>query len=311
MSFAFTKEIKNWNSWGAVYQSIEDFRQLIEVIYEKEDLSGAEQISNVTPGTNAVFRAGSYVIKIFAPKESGANTDADYDAEISAMERALQQGIHAPNIIAASFIKDKYLFRYIIMDFIQGQEAGKVLPNSTSSQKATFVKQLLANLDKLNTLPEEQVDANAIKQRVVRNARWNIFTEAIRTQIAEIVAKSPISQPVYVHGDITAENVMVDAKGQLYMIDFADSTIAPAAYEYPPILFSLFDFDAELIQLFMHELNCSREAFIDEVFLAILLHEFGFDFVRMICEKYSKLGAQSLTDIYEVKRLLQAHLPME
>lgn len=310
MSHAFAKEIHNWDSWGAVYQSSEDFRQLIEFIYEKENLSGAEQISKLTPGTNAVFRAGSYVIKIFAPKESGANTDADYEAEINAMKRALQHGIHAPNVIAASYIQDKYLFRYIIMDFIQGQEAGKVLPNSSRSQKAAFVKQLHANLDRMNTLPAEQVDADAIKQRVVSNARWNIFAEAVRAQIAEIVAQSSISQPVYVHGDITAENVMVDAEGRLYLIDFADSTIAPASYEYPPILFSLFDFDAELIQLFMRELNCSREAFIDEVFLAILLHEFGFIFVRMICEKYSGLDAQSLTDIYEVKRLLQAHLPV-
>jgi len=310
MSHAFAKEIHNWDSWGAVYQSIEDFRQLIEVIYRKENLSGAEHIFQLTPGTNAVFRAGSYVIKIFAPKESGANTDADFQAEISAMERAIQQGIHAPNVIAASYIQDKYLFRYIIMDFIQGQEAGKVLSGWTFPQKEAFVKQLLANLDKLNTLPSEHVDASAIKQRVVRNTRWNFFSESIRAQIAEIVTESPISQPVYVHGDITAENVMVDDGGQLFIIDFADSTIAPAEYEYPPILFSLFDFDADLIQLFRREIGCSREVFIDKLFLAILLHEFGFVFVKMICEKYSDQDAHALTDIYEVKRMLQAHLPM-
>ncbi|MGG4196487.1 phosphotransferase [Paenibacillus jamilae] len=309
MSHAFAKEIHNWDSWGAVYQSIEDFRQLIKVIYRKEDLSGAEHIFQLTPGTNAVFRAGSYVIKIFAPKESGANTDADYQAEISAMERAIQQGIHAPNVIAASYIQDKYLFRYIIMDFIQGQEAGKVLSGWTLNQKEAFVKQLFANLDKLNTPPSEQVDASAIQQRVVRNTRWNFFSESIRAQIAEIVTQSPVSQPVYVHGDITAENVMVDDEGQLFIIDFADSTIAPAEYEYPPILFSLFDFDADLIQLFRREIGCSREVFIDKLFLAILLHEFGFVFVKMICEKYSDQEAQALTDIYEVKRMLQAHLP--
>lgn len=310
MSHAFAKEIHNWDSWGAVYQSIEDFRQLIEVIYQKENLSGAEHIFHLTPGTNAVFRAGSYVIKIFAPKESGANTDADYQAEISAMERAIQQGIHAPNVIAASYIQDKYLFRYIIMEFIQGQEAGKVLSGWTLPQKESFVKQLLANLDKLNMPPSKQVDASAIKQRVVRNTRWNLFSESVRAQIAEIVTQSSISQPVYVHGDITAENVMVDDGGQLFIIDFADSTIAPTEYEYPPILFSLFDFDAELIQLFRREIGCGREAFIDKVFLAILLHEFGFVFVKMICEKYSDQEAQALTDIYEVKRMLQAHLPM-
>ncbi|GAV13173.1 aminoglycoside phosphotransferase family protein [Paenibacillus sp. NAIST15-1] len=309
MSHAFAKEIHNWDSWGAVYQSIEDFRQLIEVIYRKENLSGAEHIFQLTPGTNAVFRAGSYVIKIFAPKESGANTDVDYQAEITAMERAIQQGIHAPNVIAASYIQDKYLFRYIIMDFIQGQEAGKVLSGWTLNQKEAFVKQLFANLDKLNTLPSEHVDASAIQQRVVRNTRWNFFSESIRAQIAEIVTQSSISQPVHVHGDITAENVMVDDGGQLFIIDFADSTIAPAEYEYPPILFSLFDFDAELIQLFMREIGCGREAFIDKVFLAILLHEFGFVFVKMICEKYSDQESQALTDIYEVKRMLQAHLP--
>lgn len=102
----FIKEINGWKAWGNVFQSIGDFRNLIKEIFTKESLSDIEEIANLTPGTNAVFRVGSYVIKIFAPEEAGVNSDADFNAEMQAMQRTIAMGINTPKIIAASSIQD-------------------------------------------------------------------------------------------------------------------------------------------------------------------------------------------------------------
>ena len=71
----FNEPIHNWNEWGAIFQSIEAFTPLAREIFRRERLafSGLE---NLTPGTNAVFRAGDYVVKIFAAKESGFDSHA-------------------------------------------------------------------------------------------------------------------------------------------------------------------------------------------------------------------------------------------
>ena len=51
---------------GHIFQLIEAFTPLAKEIFRQEELafSGLE---NLTPGTNAVFCAGNYVIKIFVP----------------------------------------------------------------------------------------------------------------------------------------------------------------------------------------------------------------------------------------------------
>jgi len=302
MEYLFRKDIYDWNSWGEVYQSISDFQELIKAIFIKENLSGYEQISNLTPGTNAVFKVGNYVIKIFAPKESGANTDIDYNAEMSSIKSAITGGINTPRVITASYIEDRYVFRYFIMDYIDGQEAGNVLKSYSSHQKLNFVHKLKENLYKLNTIPIEQVNPDSIKKRAINNIRWDKYTDAIKAQISDILMSHNLSPLTYVHGDITADNVMVDVNEDLFIIDFADSTIAPIEYEYPPIIFDLFDFDQEMIHEFMKGID--YDVFIEKLFVSTLLHEFGAFFVKDIYKKCTGNDIDELTDIYEIKRLI-------
>lgn len=302
----FEKEIYDWDSWGNVFQSINDFRGLIQEIFIREKLKGGKQITNLTPGTNAVFKAGSYVIKIFAPKESGLNTDSDYKAEIESMRRAVSKGINTPNVIAASHIQDKYLFRYIIMDYIEGREAGSILGSYSSHEKLHFVRELKENLHKLNTKPVEQSGNNLLKEGAITNERWNKYSDKIREQIRDILEGYDIPQSVYVHGDITADNVIIDKQGKLYIIDFADSKIASAEYEYPPIIFDLFDFDNEMIHEFIKDMN--YDIFIERLFKSILLHDFGAYFVKLIYEKYRAGGIDELSDIYEIYELIHSKL---
>lgn len=302
MEYLFKKDINNWNDWGAVFQSIGDFKDLIKAIYINEGLLGYDQISKLTPGTNAVFKVSKYVIKIFAPKESGANTDSDYNAELKSMQRAIGMGINAPTIISASSIQDKYLFRYLIMEYIDGQEANKVLINYSIDKKRCFVKRLKDNLQKLNTKPKQQVNSNSTQERVIENKRWNKFSDSIRAQIRDIVMNYKLSQYVYVHGDITGDNVIIDTKDNLFIIDFADSLIAPVEYEYPAIVFDLFNFDVQMIHEYFK--NLDYDIFIERLFIGTLLHEFGSYFVEVIYNKCTRKDISKLSDINEIKRLI-------
>ncbi len=302
MEHLFKKDIIDWNSWGSVFQSIDDFKKLIQEIFIRENLKGYDKIYNLTPGTNAVFKVGNYVVKIFAPKESGANTDEDYNAEMDAMERAIEKGINTPNIVAAGSIQDKYMFKYFIMDYLDAKEAGNILNGYSYNQKVNFAQKLKENLNKLNTTPQNYNNSDFIKERAINNERWNQFLLSIRLQISDILSDYDLSQCVYVHGDITADNVMIDKHDNLFIIDFADSTIAPAEYEYPPIIFDLFNFDVELIHAFIKDMDYN--IFIDKLFISILLHDFGANFVESIYRKYTNKDISELENIYEIKRLV-------
>ena len=90
----FTATIDGWTSWGRVFQSIEAFEPLIRHILSQHALPIAE-IEHCTPGTNAVFKVGDLVVKIFAPKESGFETESDYQTELFGIARSNRMGVSA------------------------------------------------------------------------------------------------------------------------------------------------------------------------------------------------------------------------
>jgi hypothetical protein len=82
-----TAQINNWQEWGEIFQSIPAFTPLVEYILRKENLPSVK-IENLTPGTNAVFKVGDYVVKIFAPAESGIDQTLDLQTELFSTRRA-------------------------------------------------------------------------------------------------------------------------------------------------------------------------------------------------------------------------------
>ncbi|HML48378.1 MAG TPA: hypothetical protein PKE04_16670, partial [Clostridia bacterium] len=119
MQKLFSEEIHGWKSWGRVFQSIDAFYPLIREIFRREGLP-MSGVAHLTPGTNAVFRVGDYVVKIFAPAESGMNMDSDYVTELFGMERANKLGVPSPKLRCAGTLADRYLFRYLVMDHLEG-----------------------------------------------------------------------------------------------------------------------------------------------------------------------------------------------
>lgn len=104
MDYLFKAEISCWGDWGKVYQSIEAFEPLIKHICGIEKIPYAKT-EHCTPGTNAVFKVLTtdkriLVFKIFAPKESGMDTDSDFITEHFGISRAVSLGVSVPELIA-------------------------------------------------------------------------------------------------------------------------------------------------------------------------------------------------------------------
>ncbi|MDD6174542.1 MAG: aminoglycoside phosphotransferase family protein [Firmicutes bacterium] len=305
MAFLFQKEIPDWDAWGGLFQSIPDFAPLIEAIRQKEALpEGA--IENLTPGTNAVFACGKLVYKIYAPLFSTSDATREYDTELFGLRFAQSLGVSSPHVVAAGELQDRYLFRYFVMDRLEGPEAGPVLKTLDPAAKSRFAAELRCLLQLWNRpLPEK----HPLKRVSLAGdgQDWNMFGDSIARELDELNREGFFSEPLcYVHGDLTAQNVLMDGQNRPLPIDFADSRCAPAFYELPPVLFDLFDFDPELIRLFCADGDPAVLA--DRAFCGILLHEFGASCAEIICNRFLQCEADELKSIFLIRDFLQKYI---
>lgn len=299
--YLFQPTINGWGSWGEIYCSIPAFSPLIREIYQKEKLEVGE-INNLTPGTNAVFRCGKYVIKIYAPLESGMDSARDFQIERSLLQFVSQLGINAPKLIASGEYLDRYCFPYLVMDYVEGMEAGEVLANYSRKRKVEVVRQIKEMLETLHRpageIPElPEID---LKKQAVNNSRLKKLGRELANDLKKRAASIQISDPVLVHGDITGENVLISPEGNLVFLDFADAHIAPPCYELPPLLFELFQFDRELVEEWVE--TDEREAFFDILMDGLALHDFGPDIILSFLSKrnISPLEVRSLEDFRRI-----------
>jgi len=220
----FTEQLNNEQDWEKVFQSIPAFTSLVEHIFQKENLPMAE-IENLTPGTNVVFKVGEYVIKIFAPEESGVEQRLP-QTEIFATRRANELGISAPKVIASGFVKDKYHFAYLITEYICGIEIAEV----TDAAKMDIGRKLRIITDKMNTPCEPCNDVEVINGRS-RDRIWDKYPKLQKERLAYIKSHD-YGENVLVHSDLCGDNILLMPEGELYIIDFADAVIAPKVYEH-------------------------------------------------------------------------------
>lgn len=292
--YLFKKDITSWEKWGKAFQNIDAFSLLIEHIFKKEGLP-LYKISNTTPGINAVFECESFIIKIYAPEETGIQQN-EYRAELDALRRAATQQVPVPKIFGCGLVEDKYNFNYLIIGKISGQEARFVLPNYSYEKKYRFVQKLNNILIKMNS--KAPINDKIITQ-ALNNKRWDVFSADIKNQVRTIIKGISFSEMVYVHGDLTGENLFID-KSELSIIDFGDSRPAPFYYEYPPIVFEAFNHDKTLTEIFSH----GKNDFTSNLFLGTLLHDFGAHFVRDICIDKFEIAPQNFSDIFEIKNYI-------
>ena len=292
------------SSWEHIYQSIDAFEMVVKAIFEKHGLA-IDKIENLTPGTNAVFKVGDKVVKIFAPVESGFY-DVDYfDIEIEAQKHVNSVNVASPKLLFRGVIEDKYTFRYIIMEFIKGQEAGEKLATFTDEQRHEFAVQIRNMTRKLNVRIQNKAIPVITQKLPSISHSWDDYPMSFRDDKAAVIRDISLDNLVYVHGDLTAENMIIDDNGTACLIDFADSLIAPYYYEWMPLVFSLFKCDPIMMAAYFGDYH--NDDFYDRLTRGVLFHEFGGPAVKELC-KAKGVGINTLTDVSHLKTLLVQYL---
>lgn len=268
----FHAPIQNWQDWSQIFQSIEIFAPLIQEIFKNEHLTYTT-IEKLEPGTNAVFKVGKYIIKIFVPIESGVDTYKDYLAEKAGIEWAKERQVNAPQLITIGEIKDKYLFRYIILLHIESKSLASVLKNCKNKDKVDISRKLRCETDKLNVSCDILSPLDLI-ERELNNPRWKKFNETFYLNRQNYLRSKVLNKVGYVHGDLNGDNVLMTDE-QLYIIDFADGLIAPMEYEWALVMLELFHFDPYCLEGYFGKK--SKEEYIDICLEGLLIHDYGAD----------------------------------
>ena len=245
----FIEQINDFDDWfGKVFQSIPAFMQLIEHIFWKENLPLAT-IENMPPGTNAVFKVGNYVIKIFVPpiiSEKDIDFGTSVDVELFGIKWANARGVPSPKLIVEGAVEDKYFFRYMIMEYLHGTMLNDIESHLTYEDKVIIGQNMRKITDKLNA-PCENFTPFDVLQHALDNDNWcdEGFPATLEAERLEYLAGLTINEndKVYCHGDLHGGNVLVDDKRNVYIVDFADAMYAPKEYEQLYIVSSLFCFE--------------------------------------------------------------------
>ena len=100
----FNHNIKNIKDWAGIFQDKTAFAPLVKEIFRRHGLDFTG-IDSCTPGSNAVFRSGGFIVKIFAPEESEIGGENDFLTERFGLRRAEQLGVPAPGLYAEGVIR--------------------------------------------------------------------------------------------------------------------------------------------------------------------------------------------------------------
>lgn len=276
MSNLFEGEIKDWVSWGSVYQSINLFEPLIKYIFKKEGLAFSK-IENCTPGTNAIFKVNDYIIKLFAPSESGIETYKDFTTEAFGIKWASNLDIGSPKLISSGKIEDRYVFYYMIMEYIEGEEFTNYIKTLSDSDKI-LCGQKLRQITDIMDIPCEPFNDVDILEMSLKNKRWNTFSDSFNRERSSYLKSLNLDNKVFVHGDLCSDNILVCKNKDLVIIDFADSVLAPYIYEQAVIICELFKFDKSFMTGYLVDYN--KAEIVDLCLNGLLIHDFGSNIIN-------------------------------
>ncbi|WP_438498074.1 phosphotransferase [Paenibacillus sp. IHBB 3054] len=301
----FEHTLNGWDSWSSVFQSREAFFPLANAIFHKEGLPLAESLENLPPGTNAVFKANELIIKIYAPIQTNMDTQQDYATELAVMEFAMNHNISIPKIIGHGEFMDKYLFRYLIMDYVPSAFSIQELLLASSSEKKEFADHIKQISGKLHQPAQNLLPRIDLKNQDNRMNRMDGLNPNLIKELARCAENLDFDEVVLVHGDITRDNLIIGTDRSVTLIDFADCIMAPAYYELPAIIFELFLCDQELVAEYIGEED--RELFLDALIKGLSIHLFCGFILKDYFERID-IPRDSVASIDELWLLLQKQL---
>lgn len=271
----FNHTISCLADWGRLFQNRAVFEPLAAHIFRENGLSFSG-IDHCTPGTNAVFRAGKYILKIFAPEESEIGSESDYITEKFGLFRADQLHIAAPKLFASGAVQDRYMFRYLILEYIDGMSLADISGELSDEARFQIGCELRNIVDKMDT-PCDPFNQHTLFGNAAE-MRWNVFPIHFQKERKTYLATCDAKPGVYVHGDLNPDNILVDGNREIYIIDFADALIAPVELELAGILCDGFGFDPAYLTGFLGAYD--KEELAERLLFGLLIHDFGANIIR-------------------------------
>lgn len=294
----FTYTINGKSDWAAVFQSIPAFQPLVEAIFSRHGLPFSD-LTNCTPGTNAVFCVGAYIVKIFAPPESGFSTGEDYAVECFGLSRANALGVPAPRLAAYGTMEDRYRFDYLVMERVPGHALGEITDSLSDKEKTRIGRELRHFTTRMDT-PCEPFHTRQLRGASAE-ARWDCFPEAFRAERAAYLARVPYGAPVYVHGDLTRDNILVTPEGAIRVIDYADALTAPPEVELACVMCEAFQLEKPYLAGFFG--TYAPGALAETCLAGLLLHDFG---ANIVCDRFA--APRDVENVAVLRRLIRERL---
>lgn len=300
----FTHTIDGKQDWSRLFCDIGAFAPLVKEVLRRHDLPDAP-VTGLTPGTNAVFRAGDYVVKLYAPPESAYDDGVYGRGEWQAGSAAARAGVLLPRPVAYGLLEDAYTFAYMVMEYMTGQELGDVLPACTAAEKSALGAELRTVYD---TLHRAEITACSdccadIVERSLTNFRWQLVPERLAAQCKDRARKVALTPRFLVHGDMTGENILRTPQG-MALIDFGDAVVAPLCYELPSLVIEGMRADAAVLAGFG---VTDKDAFMENLLDGLSLHDFAGGLIRSYAA-YKGHDLQQIDSIEGLRRLLQKDL---
>ena len=219
-------------SWSMCWKSEDIYMPLLKYIYETSHMKFGE-ILTPPETSNALFRVGNSIIKIFIPPETNLKDGGEYIAELEGIKFCKNLGINTPDILCHGIINDNlYSFPYIIMTYIDGIEADTAFLEYSKSEKIEYVLKLKEIMNTIS-IPTNINIRRYDEPYFINHVNWNSMSESFREDRKNYLANANIPEPVFNQGDFGGCNVIIDKQGRLNLIDFASSLIAPYYYEMP------------------------------------------------------------------------------
>lgn len=327
--------IRTWQAWGEVFTDVAVWAPAVREICRRAGLP-CRTIEAGYPGTNAVFivnrasgskpdansaDAAPFVVKIYAPF---CLEDFRLECELHPLLAKVPE-LNAPRLLGAGELDAGSTWRYLLLSFLPGRPIREVRKDIPSDQLQDLAHELGRRLHALHSVPItglreldaarsgwEDYVATQIPRTVKELRRESTLPAGILADIPDFVrstAAADRSAPlVLVNGDVTEDHLLLERGDGTWtisgLIDFADSRVAPRAYEWIALWFGAFDRDPRALQAFMTGYDPQIEldaGFYRRAMAYTFLHEFGALIIDMVLEKLARPPVETIA---ELQRLL-------
>lgn len=265
-----------WDNWGSLMCDAELFSPLVSQALAAHGLPLSPIVAGY-PGTHAVFRAGDYVVKLYAPLGI-----PDEYAERRCYRAA--NGIpFIPRLYGEGVLRaGGHEWPYIINQYMPGRAVREIWAEVDARERADAMGALGAWTKAYHALPDPFEASSPLsadgfqrewRETAVRAAAK--LGEFAQTALESLDGLCARERPVLVHADLTEDHLLISGDGYA-VIDLADSRMTVEPVEWLCVWFELTRRDPGAFFTFLASSGRNWNARArKDMMAAALLHGFG------------------------------------